>query len=228
MNKNTNLKNFSLKILIMVFILQPTTACAFDTFDMYKDTIHELNRDPKSRKLEGGENDVTNLEGCPVLIKTTKWQEQEIKGFGKNYGREQSWRKGAMYIGTGVSLDLPIKRGWKNISMILKDKTYHSVYIGPWHYASRIKKQIRFFAYQKVEGGEIHYQYESMTEENKNIKEKPFSLSPNAKIAPDKFSLCAVKWTARFGYNAIAEVKSKNPFSKNYLVPTGKVIEAKE
>jgi len=55
-----------------------------------------------------------------------------------------------------------------------------------------------------------------MSEENKNIKEKPFSLSPSGKIAPDRSDLCVVKWIAKFGYNAIYDQKTK------------KIIEAEE
>jgi len=69
-----------------------------------------------------------------------------------------------------------------------------------------------------------------MTSENKNIPEKKFNLSPTAKIVPDRFRLCVVKWTARFGYNAVAEVKYPGLFNKIFgvPVPTGKIIEAKE
>ena len=128
----------------------------------------------------------------------------------------------------------------QNSAFFSKKESIQFVYIGPWQkitltkYADGLfnfsstkeEKTIRFFAYSDIDGGDIKYQYESQTEENKKIPEKPFSLSGS--IAPDKFSLCVVKWTAKFGYNAIAEVKSKNKFSKNYLVPTGKIIEAKE
>ncbi|NCA28965.1 MAG: hypothetical protein EBS92_06840 [Proteobacteria bacterium] len=31
------------------------------------------------------------------------------------------------------------------------------------------------------------------------------------KIAPDRFGLCVVKWTAKYGYNAIAETKKVYP-----------------
>lgn len=58
------------------------------------------------------------------------------------------------------------------------------------------------------------------------------------KIAPDRFGLCVVKWTAKYGYNAIAETKKVYPkgvfgffariFRDYELVPTGKIIEAKE
>ena len=81
------------------------------------------------------------------------------------------------------------------------------------------------------EGGEIQYQYESQTKENKNILEKEFSLSPTAKYAPDRFGLCVVKWTARFGYNAVAEVEYPGFFNKIFRsnpVPTGKIIDVEE
>jgi hypothetical protein len=219
-----------------------TTSCKADTFHMYKDDISELLQDPRTRKFKGGENDADDLSGCQVDFELGRWGISEI-------GREKKivWSRHSSSIGSNsrvissgnVYLDFSRK---DNSSYITKQSNFYPIYIGPWHpitlthtegsffNSKKIteQKQIRFFAYSGIGGGNIQYQYESMTEENKNIPEKEFSLSPTAKYAPDKFGLCVVKWTAKFGYNAIAEVKSKNIFSKNYLVPTGKVIEAKE
>lgn len=218
--------------VVIMFTAQLTiSGCQADTFHYYKDEVAELTRDPKTRKIQGSENDLGNLSGCEFLSEMGKWESSEIKGYGKNYGRHQSWIKGTMYHGTGVALDLPTKRGYKNLNMILQDKSQDLIYIGPWHQSPRINKTIRFFAYYPKEGGEIQYQYESQTEENKNIPEKSFSLSPTAKYAPDNFGLCVVKWTARFGYNAVAEVEYKGFLNKIFRLaptPTGKIIEAKE
>ena len=155
----------------------------------------------------------------------------------KTWSRHQAWRSGTMYHGTGIGLDLPTKY-FKNLTMVLSNNSIHPIYIGPWHHSQPIQKNIRFFAYYPKSGGDIQYQYESQTEENKSIPEKSFSLSPTAKIAPDRFSLCVVKWTAKYGYNAIAETKKVYPkgisgffawlFRDYELVPTGKIIEAKE
>lgn len=223
-----------INILCVIFIIQAITACTVDTFDMYKDSMYEDWQDPKTRKAKGNENDVNDLSGCPVLVEMGRWETD---------GRDQSWiESGGIYHGTGVALDLPLQYGNNNLAIIIKDKSFYPVYIGHWHPITltrtegsffskqeiKEEKIIRFFAYQKTEGGRIYSQYESQTEENKNIPEKPFSLSPTGKIVPDRSDLCTVKWTAKYGYNAVAEVKSKNPFSKNYLVPTGKIIETKE
>jgi len=229
--------------VVMVFVTQlAVSGCQADTFHYYRDEIAELTRDPRTRKIQGNENDVNDLSGCQVKYELDSWGISKI-------GREKesvwsrhssSIRPNSRVISSGnVYLDFSEK---DNSSYVTKQPNLHPIYIGPWHpitltgYEGSFfnlkeiteQKQIRFFAYQRKEGGEIQYQYESMTPENKLIPEKPFGLSPTAKIAPDKFSLCVVKWTARFGYNAIAEVKSRNIFSKNYLVPTGKIIEAKE
>jgi hypothetical protein len=229
------------RIVSAIFLtLILTTSCKADTFHMYKDEISELLQDPKTRTFKGGDGDVNDLNDCQFMLEVGDWELSRSK-WGNFWGRHESWQKGTMYHGSGVSLDHSTKY-FKNIKMALNDKLTHIIYIGPWHpitlthtegsffNSKKIteQKQIRFFAYSGIGGGNIQYQYESMTEENKNIPEKEFSLSPTAKYAPDKFGLCVVKWTAKFGYNAIAEVKSRNPFSKNYLVPTGKVIEAKE
>jgi hypothetical protein len=219
-------------------ILILTASCQADTFHLYKDEIKELLQDPRTRKFKGGDEDLNDLSGCPYLIELGTWLEYESQ-WGNGWDRWNVWRSGT--VNNHKVFGIREKR--EDLSnKILQNKSIHPVYIGPWRNITLThtegsffnrktieeKKQIRFFAYYPKEGGNIQYQYESMNEENKSIPEKKFSLSPTAKIAPDRFSLCVVKWTARFGYNAVAEVKSKNPFSKNYLVPTGKIIEAKE
>ncbi len=230
-------------LLTALTILSLTTSCkSADTFDLYKDEMSELLRDPKTRAFKGGENDVNDLRGCEFLFEIGNWENDfpNDNERSKTWSRHESWRKGTMYNGTGVGLDLSTQY-FKNLSMITKDKNLYPIYIGPWKQVTLThtegsffnskkiveQKQIRFFAYTGIGGGKIQYQYESKTEENKNIPEKKFSLPANAKIAPDKFGLCVTKWTAKYGYNAIAEVKSKNQFSKNYLVPTGRIIDSK-
>ncbi len=222
-------KNMKKLFLIILFF---TTSCKADTFDMYREEIKELIINPKKRTFKGGESDVDNLNECPWLfeqkwIYSDKWND---------WSPRQEWYNGTIITSAGVSVDP--KQNLSNI--IIKNLDKYPIYLGPWRsitlthtegsfpFYKTIKetKSIRFFAYQSKEGGPINYQYESLTEENKNIPEKKFSLSPNSKYPPDKFSLCVVKWTAKYGYNAIAEVKSKNPFSKNYLIPTGRIMNA--
>lgn len=224
-----------LKITLLTITLSLIlTACGQRQIDRYKDTIYELTRSDKNRNIKGNEGDLDDLRGCPILFKMSNWEKD---------GRDQSWMDGTMYHGTGVSLDLPTKRGYKNLNMILQDKSQYLIYLGPWrqvilkHEEGSFlnkkeiteQKQIRFFAYYPKEGGRIEYQYESMTEENKNIPEKKFSLSPTAKYAPDKFGLCVVKWTAKYGYNAVADLH-KNPwfpfFTREYLTGSGKIIDS--
>lgn len=209
--------------VVIIFLAQLTiSGCQADTFHYYKYEIAELTRAPKTREIQGNEFDASDLKGCPFLFEVNKME---------NDGKYWKWFDGKIISSNGVALDLPTKRGYKNLNMILQDKSQYLIYIGPWHHSSRINKTIRFFAYYPKEGGEIQYQYESQTEENKNIAEKSFSLSPTAKYAPNNFSLCVVKWTARFGYNAVAEVEYKGFFNKIFrLAPTstGKIIEAKE
>ncbi len=205
---------------------------------MYKDEIKELLQDPKTRSFNAKENNVNDFRNCPYLLELGSWQREDDKKWGVSWFRRNVWRDGS--VNNYKIFGFDIKRELSN--KILKESDIHIIYLGPWHQITLTrtegsffnrktieeKKQIRFFAYYPKEGGNIQYQYESMTFDNKNIPEKKFSLSPTAKIAPDRFGLCVVKWTARFGYNAVAEVKSKNPFSKNYLVPTGRIIEVKE
>ena len=206
-------------------MIQPITGCAFDTFDMYKDSIKEDLRDPKTRKMQGGESDVDDLSGCQVKYELGRWRAMEGKFWSGTWNRSSASIDGTMISEGNLYLDSPNKINSSKIS-----KQSYPVYIGPWHPITLTRtegsffnkkkiteqKTIRFFAYQKTEGGPIKYQYESMSDANKDIPAKPFSLSPSGKIAPDKFSLCAVKWVAKYGYNAVYDQKTK------------KIIEAKE
>jgi hypothetical protein len=235
-----------LRIISLILVPSLTfTACGQSHMDRYKDTIQEFTRDEKSRKLMGGEGDVDDMNGCPILFEMSEWQLRKIgneKAGNVRYiwGRDRSLIEGTMVSEGGISIDSSVKH---NTKFITEQTNLNSIYIGPWHpitlthnegsffNSKKIteQKQIRFFAYQKKEGGRIEYQYESMTPENKLIAEKPFSLSPSAKYAPDKFSLCVVKWTAKYGYNAVADLH-KNPwfpfFSRQYLVGSGKIIDS--
>lgn len=231
------------RIVAAIFLtLILTTSCKVDTFHMYKDEINDLLQDQKTRTFKSGDGDVNDLDGCQVDYELGQWQKDiRRKTWSGSWTRSNASINPSGIVSEG-DIYLDAIGGKMNSVQVLKNSNFYPIYIDPWHpitlthtegslFSSKKiteQKQIRFFAYTDIDGGEIRYQYESQTEENKNIPEKKFSLPPNAKIAPDKFGLCVVKWTARFGYNAIAEVKSKNIFSKNYLVPTGKIIEAKE
>ena len=219
------------KVFLVIFLTQfSTSACALNTLPLYKEEINEITRDPKTRRFKGSENDLSDLAGCEILVEMS---ESKITRVGKNgkhkyYGRSQSWIKGTMVTETGVSIDFNPQQ---NSVYFVKQGLTYFVYIGPWHFSPSIQKFIRFFAYYPKEGGDIKYQYESQTPENKLIPEKKFSLSEIAKIAPDRFGLCVVKWTAKYGYNSIAEVKYNGFFNKIFRLnptPTGKIIEVKE
>ena len=218
------------KVFIMVLLVQFfTSSCKADNFDLYKDEIHELTRDPKNRIFKDKEKEVDDLGGCQIKYELGQWRADiRQNNFWKN-----TWERDTSSINqNGIVSEGSIyldATGKLNSVKILTQSNLHPVYIGPWYHSQKLQKSIRFFAYQKKEGGPISYQYESQTEENKNIPARPFSLSGH--IAPDKFSLCVVKWTAKYGYNAVIDLH-KNPwfpiFSKKYLVGTGKIIEAKE
>lgn len=202
------------------------------------EVVRELTMNPKARKFKGNESDVNDLSGCQFKFEEGGWKKSRYGvGAGIRYiwDRDISSFDGKMISSGGISIDFNPNQTSK---FFTEQKSKHIVYIGPWKLVNLTNttdffpflqtdtetKLIRFFAYQNKEGGPITYQYESQTYENKNIPEKPFSLS--GKIAPDNFSLCIVKWTAKYGYNAVAEVKSKNHFSKDYLVPTGRIIDS--
>jgi hypothetical protein len=229
------------KIYLLALLIQALlTSCKFDTFDMYQETFDELFRNPKSIKITNSDKEVNNLDRCPILIDMGGWERYGKELYKDTWNRDRSWYNGKIIASGGVSLDFGQE---DNSSYVQSQSNLIPIYIGPWHPITlthttgffpftkthKQEKQIRFFAYTGIGGGEIKYQYESMTEQNKNIPQKEFSLPyGSAQYPPNPFDLCVVKWTAKFGYNAIAEVKSKNPFSKNYLIPTGKIIEARE
>lgn len=216
------------KIFVIIFIIQAIiSGCQVDTFHYYKEDVAELTRDQKTRKIQGNENNINDLSGCNYLLELGRWQREDDKKWGISWFRRNVWRDGSVnnykIFGFNIKSELSSK--------ITNESTNYSIYIGPWYHSPRINKTIRFFAYYPKDGGEINYQYESQTEENKNIPEKQFSLSPTAKYAPDNFGLCVVKWTAKFGYGAVAEVEYKGFFNKIFRLsptPTGKIIEAKE
>ncbi len=207
-----------MKIFLQLFFatLLLTNGCSLETSDRYKDTINEtLN--PLSGKIKEVQNidDVSDMKGCQVLIKQS-WSFDNKWG----WGAWQEWKDNALEIHQGITADSRSLLKSPEIT-----NKYHPIYIGPWQFSKTVNKQIRFYAYTGKNGGYINYQFESQNEENKSIPEKKFSLPTNPKAAPDKFGLCVTKWIANYGYNAVSEVKSRNPFSKNYLMPTGKIIQ---
>lgn len=214
-----------MKIFLQLFFvtLLLTNSCTLDTSDRYKDTMNEtLN--PLSGKIKEVQNidDVEDMGGCQFLIELNPWSKKSSK-WGLSITRRNVWKDGRINNYGLFGLDESSKLLGK-----YHDDKHHLIYIGPWQLSKPINKQIRFYAYYSKNGGEISYQFESMNDKNKGIPQKSFNLIPNSKYPPDKFGLCVTKWIANHGYNAISEVKSKNPFSKNYLMPTGNVIEVDE
>lgn len=219
-----------MKLLLTVtifIILLLTSSCKADTFEMYKYSVREMVQNPKQRQFKESDKDLDNMRGCQYLQELGWWQMRNDKRWGISWKRWNVWKDGAIESHRTFGLD---SSGIVSIK-ILSNNSIYPIFIGPWHFSPSIQKFIRFFAYYPKEGGDIKYQYESQTPENKLIPEKKFSLSKIAKIAPDRFGLCVVKWTAKYGYNSIAEVKYNGFFNKIFRlnpIPTGKIIEVKE
>ena len=160
--------------IVAIFISQViTSGCQFDTFHYYKDEVAELMRDPKTRKIQGNEGDVNDLNGCHYLLELGLWQREDDKKWGVSWFRSNVWKNGSMNDYKIFAFDIKSELSNK----ILMEQSQYPIYIGPWHYSPRINKTIRFFAYTGIGGGNIQYQYESQTEENKNIPEKKILTS---------------------------------------------------
>jgi len=221
-------KLFEPKYFILILLII-AVSCGFkkNNFENYKETINDtLNSLNGKIKEQQDIYDVRDMKGCGSIIELSKWDRYKMQDGKINWGRNRNFRELSGIISySGFSLD---NKAMPKTEILNSDPLYHLIYIGPWHFSKTIGKEIRFYSYTGKGGGYIMYQYESQNEKNKNIPEKKFSLPAKLNIPPDKFGLCVTKWIANYGYNAISEVKSKNPFSKNYLVPTGKIIEVEE
>jgi hypothetical protein len=224
--------NQAIKVIILSFIL--TSSCGFkrNSFENYSQTINEtLN--PASSNLTEIQNisDAKDMRGCGVEVELGVWVKEKRKN------REVWKRRSVNYdhgiIGSGNDyLDFDYKDSTPHLT---KNPNLHIVYIGPWQYAKKVGKEIRFVALQDIDyknpsrlnyHGTIRYQFESKTPENQNIGSREFNLLSDA--TPSRSSVCIVKWIANHGYNSISKVKSKNPFSKNYMVPTGEIIQVED
>lgn len=181
--------------------------------------------------------DVRDMNSCGIDFDLGKWEKS--KHLSGTWKREVSSIKGHIISYGEYLLDYKPKKIDPSKSMIPNSSItfssspkYHIVYIGPWKYNSEIGNKIRFVSYQLIDyknprrlnyHGTLYYFFESQNKGNEKIKEKEFSLLKNGRAS--KLDICTVKWVANYGYNAIAEVKSKFPFSKNYLKPTGRIID---
>ena len=236
------MKKVFLTICLASFL---TTDCRADNVVNNQNVIYvNMVHQKSGEKIEHNYNDVNDLRWCQTIYELGEWSKSKVF--------YDVWERSMASIDNGIvyegELYLDSKNKLNSVKLI-NNKKFHIAYIGPWQPTTLThtegsffnkkkiteEKQIRFVAYQSIDyknspalnyHGDIRYFFESMNDQNKNIPAKPLSLLPDA--VPNEVDLCVIKWNANFGYNAVAEVKSKNPFSKNYLVPTGKVIDAKE
>ena len=216
------------KIIILSLVV--TSSCSFkrNSFENYSQTINEtLN--PASSNLKEVQNiyDVRDVRGCGMAIELGVWKKDETlnKRIDKGIWSRSSSAYDRGIIGSGEEyIDF---RQQDSTPAITKNPLIHIVYIGPWHYSKKVGKEIRFVAYTGWGGGDMSYQFETKTPENQNISSREYNLPAKGKIY-QRTQICIVKWIANHGYNSISKVKSKNPFSKNYMVPTGEIIEVED
>jgi hypothetical protein len=224
-----NKLNQAIKVIILSLILSSSCSFKRNSFENYSQTINEtLN--PASSILKENQNiyDVEDLSGCGYMISLNPWYSYKLKDGSERWGRSREWREESGIISyAGFSLNVDRKDDQNSTPNLTKNPLIHIVYIGPWQYSKRVGKEIRFVAYTGIGGGDFRYQFESKTPENQNILSKEYSI-PGKKITAPKTSICTVKWIANHGYNSISKVKSKNPFSKNYMVPSGEIIQVED
>ncbi len=199
-------------------------SCKRNSIEHYQSSIDSMLQPANKTAKEQNVFDVGDMRGCGMEIEKGEWYRN------KNLFRAgvEIWSRHVSSNEKGIiaSGNEYVDANPENFShLIAKNPKAHIVYIGPWQFQKNIGKEIRFVAYTGSGGGHISYHFESKTPENTAIKEKPFSL-PIKLSYPPKEQLCMVKWIANFGYDAISTVKSQNPFSRNFLVPTGRIIDA--
>ncbi len=225
-NNSKNMRNYSVKFIAILLLMTSLYSCQRNSIEHYQSSIDNLLQPISKTAKEQDVRDVTDMKGCGYMKELDPWYKEKLSNGIERWGRRSVWHEPSgitSYGGFVVGYDEK-----KYSYNLVKNSNYHIIYIGYWQYSKSIGKEIRFIAYTGRGGGDVNYQFESINDKNKLIPQKKFYLNPNLHDVTDKFGLCVVKWIANYGYNAISEVKSRNPFSKNYLVPTGKIIEAEE
>lgn len=225
MNKLNQLTKFFILSILL------TSSCGFkrNSFENYKETINEtLNTATSNLKEIQNIADVKDMRGCSMSIQLGIWNKDKI--YNKRKDRGIWTRSSSSYdhgiIGSGnETLDFS-----KDLSTthLTQNPLIHIVYIGPWHYSKKVEKEIRFVVHTGKGGGAIFKQFESKNSENALIPQKAFDLNPKIHNMKDRTGVCITKWIANHVYNAISKVKSKNPFSRNYMVPTGEIIQVED
>lgn len=219
------------KILSLIVMLMVATSCYADMMPNEQKAINELLQDTKTRKFRESDFKDNDFSGCGFLIELGEWERlnNDPNIWDKNY----SWINSRLDWMNHTGIYLNHHTSTPKIQSQTKLNKKRFVYIGPWQYDKVIGKEIRFFAYQDVDGANLGYQFETKTTKNSSIKERPFSLS--GKYAPNGFKLCVVKWIANYGYNAIAENhRQLRPgfwnwlFRNHELVITGNIVQAEE
>jgi hypothetical protein len=248
-------KYLKISCLLILPILS-VISCKRNSIENYQSSIDNLLQPISKTAKGQDVYDVKDMRGCGTPIEKSVWYLSGgyKKSLSRDvYIRDVSSIDGSIISSGGNTIDFNLEDHSNNL---VKNPDYHIVYIGPWKEALLIddypflfgflnnfktqdefnklllekgyahKKEIRFVAYTGRGGGHIFRHFESKTPKNIIIKERAFSLPKMNHGYPPKEHVCITKWIANFGYDAISEVKSNNLFSRNYKVPTGKIINA--
>lgn len=214
---------FFFRYLVVTFIIQVFVSSCKAESSSYKKEIKHMQDYYLSDQTERNESmknqAFDDLRGCPILIDMSGWY-YDTRWSKGTWMRDQSWMysdRMVSEIGTGISNE-----------DFINPPNVITIYTGPWKEVNlergflwnkvKFKKHIRFVARQKkndVLKGYIYSGYEFLTENNQNIPEQPITLDKDLP-SPAFETFCQVKWTAKYGYNAIYDQKTK------------KIIQAKE
>ena len=214
-------------LLILTIILLPN--CKSQATEQRElQALQEIHNsvDKIDRKM-GDPHDANDLRGCPVLISLTTWGGVRAD-FPKSRG--YVWRDDSWESSRGNAIDT---LHYKIEDIANDNKKFHIVYVGPWKFVPKFNEKIRFIAFQQRGIREMDSIFYSESKTKIQLNEQPFNLKKGNREfeLPTRDTLCEVKWIAKYGYNAVAEVKYPGFFNKIFKlnpVPTGKIIEAGE
>lgn len=183
-------------------------------------------------------NGLAYENGCESMIFNIKeWKVAYTLKGNEYWGRHESWfSSNGMITETGSSFDFNPQLE-KSYNITNNDSSpYILIYIGPWQkitlsYPSSLfespkttEKEIRLIAKQSKVRLSAHFEVKDNL--NKNIEAKPLITTPYPVDIVDSITLCQIRWSDKYGYDAVVDYKL-NPlrfFGAKTFLGSGKII----